>query len=190
MFLAFAVSMMLAMLFAASAQAKQDRPSRVVIIVLDQARADTIDRYGMKNVQKLQQKGKNFPNALVGHMAAETVISHNVITSGLFPKHMGWTNEVYRDTNDVLGPRVPPVTGPPNYYITSSMSCDQFKALIANGHYRKIQDYLDAKFPGSKFASFAQKRTSACTSGHTEVTDTGGHHLPDPRQRGTADRRP
>ena len=30
-------------------------------------------------------------------MAAETVISHNVITSGLFPKHMGWSNEVYRD---------------------------------------------------------------------------------------------
>jgi predicted AlkP superfamily pyrophosphatase or phosphodiesterase len=171
MFLAVAVSMLMATLFAASAQAKQGRPSRVVIIVLDQARADTIDRYGMKNVQKLQHKGKNFPNALVGHMAAETVISHNVLTSGLFPKHMGWTNEVYRDTNDLLGPRVPPVTGPPNYYITSSMSCAQFKTLIANGHYKKIQDYLDDKFPGSKFASISQKRTSACTSGHTEVTD-------------------
>ena len=119
MFLAFAVSMLMATLFAASAQAAPDRPSRVVIIVLDQARADTIDRYGMKNVQELQHKGKNFPNALVGHMAAETVISHNVITSGLFPKHMGWTNEVYRDTDDVLGPRVlrspgrPTTTSPP-----------------------------------------------------------------------------
>ena len=36
-------------------------------------------------------------------MAAETVISHNVLTSGLFPKHMGWTNEVYRDVDNVLG---------------------------------------------------------------------------------------
>ena len=57
----------------------------------------------MKNVQKLQQKGKSFPNALVGHMAAESVISHNVLTSGLFPKNMGWSNEVYRDVDNVLG---------------------------------------------------------------------------------------
>ena len=45
------------------------------------------------------REGASFPNALVGHMAAETVISHNVITSGLFPKHMGWSNEVYRDAD-------------------------------------------------------------------------------------------
>src|SRR4051812_47336369 len=93
-----------------------DRPSHVVIIVLDQARPDTITRYGMTNVQELQRKGENFPNAYVGHMAAETVISHNVITSGQFPKHMGWSNEVYRDTDNVLGP--PTVPGSPNYYVT------------------------------------------------------------------------
>lgn len=156
----------LSMVLAAPAQADRDRdrPSRVVIIVLDQARPDTIDRYGMKNVQKLQQKGKSFPNALVGHMAAETVISHNVLTSGLFPKNMGWTNEVYRDAENVLGV-------PGGYYVTSSLSCDQFKLLIANGEYRKIQDYLDDRFPGGKFASISQKRTSACPSGHTMATD-------------------
>ena len=80
-----------------------DKPSHVVIIVLDQARPDTITRYGMKNVQELQREGTSFPNAIVGDMAAETVISHNVITSGLFPKDMGWSNEVYRDTDNVLG---------------------------------------------------------------------------------------
>ena len=137
----------------------------MVIIVLDQARPDTIDRYGMKNVQKLQQKGKSFPNALVGHMAAETVISHNVLTSGLFPKNMGWSNEVYRDVDNVLG-------APGAYHVTSSMSCAQFKALIAHGNYDKLQDYLDTRFgETSKFASIAQKRTSACTSGHTRSTD-------------------
>ena len=57
----------------------------------------------MQNVQELQREGASFPNALVGHMAAETVISHNVITSGLFPKHMGWSNEVYRDSQNLLG---------------------------------------------------------------------------------------
>ena len=169
MFLAFAVSMLMATVFAASAQAKQDRPSRVVIIMLDQARADTIDRYGMKNVQKLQQKGTSFPNALVGHMAAETVISHNVITSGQLPKHMGWTNEVFRDVNGTLGP-------PNSFYVTSSMSCVDYGKLIQAGGYAKLADYLDDEFgEQSKFASISQKRSSACTSGQTSslADDTG-----------------
>jgi hypothetical protein len=136
-----------------------------VIIVLDQARPDTIDRYDMDNVKALQRDGTSFPNGMVGHMAAETVVSHNVITSGLLPKHMGWSNEVYRDTDAVLG-------APNAYYVTSSMSCNQFKALIAHGQYNKLQDYLDAKFgEGSRFASISQKRTSACTSGQTRSTD-------------------
>ena len=162
--LLFALSM-LVVAPASAAPTPPDRPSRVVIIVLDQARPDTITRYGMTNVQELQRKGTSFPNGMVGHMAAETVISHNVITSGLLPKHMGWSNEVYRDADAVLGPANA-------YYVTSSMSCNQFKALIAHGQYNKLQDYLDAKFgEGSRFASISQKRTSACTSGQTRSTD-------------------
>ena len=154
--------------------AQPERPSHVVIIVLDQARPDTIDRYDMKNVQELQRRGASFPNALVGHMAAETVISHNVITSGLFPKHMGWSNEVYRDSANVLGT-------PGAYYVTSSMSCDQYADLIGAGGYRKLQDYLDAKFgETSAFASIAQKRTSACTSGETSSAVNDGTVTPDP----------
>jgi hypothetical protein len=156
------------------AQAQPERPSHVVIIVLDQARPDTIDRYGMTNVQELQRNGASFPNALVGHMAAETVISHNVITSGLLPKHMGWSNEVFRDSANVLGT-------PGAYQVTSSMSCAQFAALIDAGGYRKLQDYLDAGFgEGSAFASISQKRTSACTSGETSSGVNDGTPTPDP----------
>jgi hypothetical protein len=154
-------------------QAQRDRPSRVVIIVLDQARPDTIDRYEMENVQELQHQGASFSNALVGHMAAETVVSHNVITSGLFPKHMGWSNEVYRDSANLLG------AGP--YHVTSSMSCAQFGSLIDAGGYGKLQDYLDDEFgETSAFASIAQKRTSACTSGHTSSGAGDGTATPDP----------
>jgi arylsulfatase A-like enzyme len=156
------------------AQAQPERPSHVVIIVLDQARPDTIDRYGMTNVQELQRNGASFPNALVGHMAAETVISHNVITSGLLPKHMGWSNEVFRDSANVLGT-------PGAYQVTSSMSCAQFAALIDAGGYRKLQDYLDAGFgEASAFASISQKRTSACTSGETSSGVDDGTPTPDP----------
>ena len=162
---AFAACLLAGAVLCPSALAAQ--PSRVLIIVLDQARPDTITRYGMTNVQRLQREGENFPNAYVGHMAAETVISHNVITSGQLPKHMGWTNEVYRDTDGVLG-----AMG--SYHITSSMSCGQFKSLIEHGNYPKIQDYLDSKFgETSSFATFTQKRTSACTGGHTSAAADG-----------------
>lgn len=138
-----------------------DRPTRVLIVILDQARPDTIERYNMRNVRALMRDGVNFPKAIVGHMAAETVISHGVITSGQLPKNLGWSNEVHRDTDGVLG-------APGEYYITSSLGCDQFRALIDAGGYKKLPDYLrDAFGEGSKFVSIAQKRTAACTAGHT-----------------------
>jgi hypothetical protein len=174
LFVASVVSLVAVALLVPSAQAEPDRPSHVVIIVLDQARPDTIDRYEMENVQELQRAGASFPNALVGDMAAETVISHNVITSGLFPKHMGWSNEVYRDDANVLGT-------PGAYHVTSSMSCTQFAALIDAGGYPKLQDYLDAAFgETSAFASISQKRTSACTSGETSSGVDDGTATPDP----------
>ena len=174
LFLAFVVSLTAVALLVPSAQPQSNRPSHVVIIVLDQARPDTIDRYDMGNVQELQRRGASFPNALVGHMAAETVISHNVITSGLLPKDMGWSDEVYRDSANVLGT-------PGAYYVTSSMSCAEFGQLIDAGGYPKLQDYLDSAFgEASAFASISQKRTSACTSGQTGAAVDDGTATPDP----------
>ena len=163
-----ALTSLLTLVAALPAEARpKERPSRVVILVLDQARPDTITRYGMGNVQALQRKGVSFRNALVGHMAAETVISHNVLTSGLFPKNMGWTNEVYRDVSGVLG-------APGGYHVTSSMSCAQYGALIQAGGYPKLQDYLDAEFgESSRFVSIAQKRSAACPAGQTSSLADG-----------------
>jgi len=147
-----------------------DRPTRVLIIILDQARPDTIERYKMRNVMALMEDGVTFPNAIVGHMAAETVISHGVITSGQLPKNLGWSNEGHRDVDNVLG------GGAGAFYVTSSMSCSQFKSLIDAGNYKKLADYLDDHFgESSVFVSIAQKRTAACTAGHsgfdTSATD-------------------
>jgi Sulfatase/Type I phosphodiesterase / nucleotide pyrophosphatase len=144
-----------------------DRPTRVLIIVLDQTRQDTIARYDMQTVRDLMNQGVSFPNAYLGHMAAETVISHNVITSGLLPKNMGWSNEVHRDVGNVTG------RGEGAYQVTSSMSCSEFDALIGAGGYLKLQDYLDEEFgENSVFGSIAEKRTAACTGGHTAGTDS------------------
>ena len=49
------------------------------------------------------RSGAAYPDAYLGHMASETVVSHNVMTSGMLPKHMGWSDEWYRDTEGLLG---------------------------------------------------------------------------------------
>jgi hypothetical protein len=167
----FVVSLALAAVPAAEAQ-KKPRPTRVVIVILDQARPDTITRYGMRNVQRLQRRGRSFRRAIVGHMAAETVISHGVLTSGLFPKHMGWSNEVHRDSAGVLGP-------PGGYYVTSSMSCRNFRDLVRHAGYKRLSDYLDRRFgQSSRFVSVAQKRTAVCPAGTTATAP--GSFLADP----------
>ena len=152
---------------------RTDRPSRVLILMLDQERPDTIERYDMDNVRALMRAGVSFRRALVGHMAAETTVSHGVITSGLLPKRTGWSNEVHRDVDGVLGT-------PGDYYVTSSMSCSQFKALIEHGGYRKLPDYLDDRFGAdSKFVTIAQKRTAVCPAGPTSSAADGDQTDPE-----------
>ncbi len=135
------------------------RPSRVLIVVIDAFRPGYIERFDMENVKALMHQGTSFPNGIVGHMAAETVISHSVMTSGMFPKHMGWSNEVYRDVDNILG------EGAGAYYVTSSMSCDQFRALSVAGGYPRLSDYLDRAYPKGKFFAIGQKPTATCTAG-------------------------
>jgi predicted AlkP superfamily pyrophosphatase or phosphodiesterase len=60
-------------------------PSRVLIVVIDAFRPGYIQRFDMENVKALMHRGTSFPNGIVGHMAAETVISHSVMTSGMLP---------------------------------------------------------------------------------------------------------
>ena len=53
-----------------------------------------------------------------------TVVTHNVITSGLLPKNMGWSSEGYRDITGVLsGFSANP------YWFTSDWSRDQMYAV-------------------------------------------------------------
>jgi Type I phosphodiesterase / nucleotide pyrophosphatase len=139
----------------ALAGSSPDPPRRVLIVVIDQLLPEYVDRFDMRNVRALMDGGVNFDRALLGHMAAETVITHNVLTSGLFPKHMGWSNEVFRDVDNALG------EGPGAYHVTSSLSCSQFNTLLAAQGYPKLDDHL-----GGKFVAIGQKTTAACPAGH------------------------
>jgi hypothetical protein len=164
--IALVVALLPAATAAAAPPAEPDRPSRVMIVVIDQFLPEYVDRFGMTNVRGLMNGGVNFERALLGHMAAETVISHNVITSGLFPKHMGWSNEVFRDVGNALG------EGAGAYHVTSSLSCSQFETLLQAQGYPKLDDHL-----GGRFISVGQKPTAVCPAGHPADLDDIIVHL-------------
>lgn len=127
------------------------RPQRVLIVVFDQMRPEYAERFAMKNVLALQQSGVHFPNGYLGHLASETVVSHNVMVSGLFPKHMGWVDEAYRDTTNLLG------KGAGAMWETAAWGPQDFATVIRNANYPKLADYLHQARPGTKFIAVGQK---------------------------------
>ena len=116
-----------------TAQAKPPtKPTKVVIILVDALSKEIVDEYDMDNVQALMSDYVDTPNGYLGHTGSVTVVTHNVLTSGLLPKHMGWTNEGYRDgqgADDVLpdGPRADNLGE--DLYITSNFGRDPIFAL-------------------------------------------------------------
>ena len=131
---------------------------RVVFIVLDQLRPEFINAFHMTNVQALIRGGTSYPNAYLGHMGSETVVSHNVMTSGQLPKHMGWADEWFNDPDGVLGPKG-------TQYVTGSMGQGQFDALIKDKGYPKLADYLKSEHPDSIVATVGEKNYAVYSMG-------------------------
>jgi len=146
----FLILLLLAAL-AGTAQAAPTQPSRVLVVVMDQMHPQYAKQYNMKNVLWLENHGAWFKNAYVGDMASETVVSHNVMVSGLYPKNMGWSDEALRDTGDVLG------GGADGIYVTGDLGYADFQNLITARDYPKLGTYLHAKFPGSTVACVGEK---------------------------------
>ena len=146
-----AIVVLLVLLVAAGA-ALAAKPTKVVIITMDQMKPWYAEQFDMDNILWLQNHGANFKNATVGQMASETVVSHNTIVSGQFPKHMGWSDEVMRDTDNVLG------YGAGAIVTVGDLTYDQFtlSSIEAEG-YPKLGDYMHAKFPGKIVANFGGK---------------------------------
>ena len=121
----------------AAAKPKPPRvPDKVVIIVVDALSKEIVEKYDMQNVEALMADGVDTPRGYLGHTGSVTVVSHNVITSGMLPQHMGWTNEGYRDVDGVLGPEG-------GLYLTSDFGYDQMSALQEHAGYPHLSDYLD-----------------------------------------------
>jgi hypothetical protein len=127
--------------------------NRVVIVLFDQMLPQYADQFHMPNYRKVRDRGTNYQQAYLGYMASETVIAHNVITSGLAPKNMGYTDEAYRDSANVFGKGVDAM------HITGDLSLADFATIEKNDGqpYPKLADYLHKGRPGTKFITVGQK---------------------------------
>jgi hypothetical protein len=146
----------------------------VVVIVVDALREDFVEKYGMTNVQSLMDGGVDFPNSYLGHMGSETVVTHNVLTSGLLPKNMGWSDEGYRDVDGVLAPRDDDPSN--DFYLPGDLSKEQLYALQDHAGYKKLQDYLHEESPGRTVATTSPKAYAAWSLGGStsDITVTFG----------------
>ena len=131
------------------------KPDKVVIIVVDSLSKEIVDKYGMDNVQTLMADGVDTPRGYLGHTSAVTVVTHNVITSGQLPKHMGWADEGYRDVAGTLGDPEP--GNPDQLYITSNFGSSQMFALQGAAGYPKLDAYLETADPTAKTFSISPK---------------------------------
>ncbi len=111
------------------------------------------NQFDMPNFRQLRDSGTDFKKAYLGYMASETVIAHNVITSGLEPRHMGWTDEAYRDHGNVFG------KGADQMHITGDLSLSDFALIEKNNGvaYPKLADYLHTAYPGTEFITVGEK---------------------------------
>ena len=146
------VLIILLVLLVATGAAFGKTPKRVMIVVMDQMQPGYAQQYHMSNMLWLEKRGVDFEKAYVGDMASETVVSHNVMVSGLFPKNMGWSDEAIRDVDNVLGYGANAIVtvGDLGY-------ADYVKLIDHYGPYPKLGDYLKAKFPGTIVANVGEK---------------------------------
>lgn len=100
------------------------QPRRVLVIVMDQFRRDFLDRFPLPNLRRLQKQSVDFTEATVGHLTSNTVVSHPVLTTGLYPKNLPWVDHLGRDVLGRIGKRRA-------MYSPLDLHADQFQNLLA-----------------------------------------------------------
>jgi hypothetical protein len=79
------------------------KPDHLVIMVFDQMRPDYVDRFDLPHFKRLRATSRHYPEAYVGHLGSQTIVSHVVIPTGLRPGEMAWQDNVLVDVDGVIG---------------------------------------------------------------------------------------
>jgi len=117
-----------------------------MILVFDQMRPDYIDRFQLKNFQRLRASSRDYPNAYVGHAGSQTVVSHLVIPTGLLPKMLPWQDDAFVDVKGSLGK-------PGAVYETTTLNLQQYwKMLESIPKEQFLASRIRGKLGGKVFA--------------------------------------
>jgi type I phosphodiesterase/nucleotide pyrophosphatase len=100
-------------------------PDHLLLLVFDQMRPDYIDRFDLRNFKSLRASSRHYPEAYVGHLGSQTVVSHLVIPTGLLPKALPWQDDVVLDRAGSLGKAGAA-------YETARLTREQFWKLLAS----------------------------------------------------------
>ncbi len=133
-----------------SLAAEAKAPDHLVLLVFDQMRPDYVERFDLPNFKRLARMGTVFPEAYIGHLAAETVVSHPVIATGLLPKRMPWQDNFFNDAKGLLGK-------PGAFYYVAEMSAkeqDSMMGLIPKENF--LANRVRRRF-GGEVAAFGEK---------------------------------
>ncbi len=121
-------------------------PNRLIVMVFDAMKPEYIDRFNLTHFKKLRSLSKNYHNAYLGYIGAETSVSHLVLPYGRKPKDLPIQDDIIFDSDGKLGS-----TGA--FYSTGGLSIDQLRTLMASmPENTDLGSQLKKKFGGKTIA--------------------------------------
>jgi predicted AlkP superfamily pyrophosphatase or phosphodiesterase len=142
----------------AAAQAAQPKPTLVVLVSIDQFRADYLDRFGAQmtgGLARLVRGGARFTDAHQDHGITETAPGHATLLAGRFPRSTG----IMMNSIGVVDTSAPLLDGAP----APGASPKRFKGTT-------LVDWLHAADPRSRALSVSMKdRAAILPIGHSRA---------------------
>jgi predicted AlkP superfamily pyrophosphatase or phosphodiesterase len=144
------------------AAAAQPHPKLIVVIVVDQMRADYLERfaaYENGGLHFFATQGANFLNANYDHMPTETCLGHSVVLSGRNPSHTGIVANEWYDR----------ASGKMNYCVAdpnSPLVGDSGPGVSPRNFIgENFADWIQTSYPGARVFSLSLKDRAAITLG-------------------------
>ena len=85
--------------------ASEKKPKRVIVIILKNLTPEATHLNALPNFQRLKSHSLSFAQASLGHLFPVSSVSHLVLTTGRFPRHLPLSDDQFWDRSGLLGAR-------------------------------------------------------------------------------------
>jgi len=143
---------------------RAQHPKLIVVVIVDQMRADYLERFGAYETGGLHffsARGASFMDANYEHMPTETCVGHSVLLSGRNPAHTGIVaNEWYDRKTERITYCVEDTNSP----LIGEMGAPVSPKNILGENFA---DWLQSSYPGARVISISLKdRSAIAMAGH------------------------